>query len=147
MNSRHLNSPANAADVLGLRVTSRLTRSLDDLPHDVTERLRAARVQAVEKRKQVLLVHATTLFAHGHSGSLTAGHADGHSSWWSRLGIVGLLLVLAAGLFLINVVQDDMRASELADIDAAILTDDLPPAAYTDPGFAQFLKISHRQEP
>jgi hypothetical protein len=25
-------------------------------------------------------------------------------------------------------------------VDAALLTDDLPPSAYADPGFAQFLK-------
>jgi hypothetical protein len=36
--------------------------------------------------------------------------------------------------------QDDNRAEELAAIDSALLTDDLPPAAYTDPGFAQYLK-------
>lgn len=147
MNSRQYNCPANAADAFGLRVAARLTQSTDDLPRDVTERLRAARVQAVEKRKQVLLVSATTMMAHGHAGALSASHAGGHSSWWSRLGAVGLLLVLALGLFAINVIQDDLGARELADIDAAILTDDLPPAAYMDPGFAQFLKISHRQEP
>lgn len=147
MNSRHISSAAQAADTFGLRVTARLTQSTDDLPHDVTERLRAARVQAVEKHKQLLLTNATVLFTHNHSGSLTAGHSGGHSSWWNRLGGVGLLLILAIGLITINVIQDDMGARELADIDAALLTDDLPPAAYTDPGFAQFLKTSHRQEP
>ena len=29
---------------------------------------------------------------------------------------------------------------ELAEVDAALLTDALPPAAYADPGFLQFLK-------
>ena len=29
-----------------------------------------------------------------------------------------------------------------AEVDAALLTDDLPPAAYADPGFAQYLKSS-----
>ncbi|MBC7727039.1 MAG: DUF3619 family protein, partial [Microbacteriaceae bacterium] len=37
-------------------------------------------------------------------------------------------------------VQNDHRASEVAEVDAAILTDDLPPSAYADPGFAQFLR-------
>ena len=32
------------------------------------------------------------------------------------------------------------KNDEVAEVDAAILTDDLPPSAYTDPGFAQFLK-------
>jgi hypothetical protein len=36
--------------------------------------------------------------------------------------------------------MDDDRANELAEIDSALLIDDLPPAAYADPGFLQFLK-------
>jgi hypothetical protein len=45
-----------------------------------------------------------------------------------------------AGLIVITTLQEDNRTDELAEVDAALLTDDLPPAAYTDPGFAQFLK-------
>jgi hypothetical protein len=41
---------------------------------------------------------------------------------------------------LIHSAQTDRRASELAEVDAALLTDDLPPSAYADPGFVQFLK-------
>jgi len=40
----------------------------------------------------------------------------------------------------IHVIQNERRASEVAEVDAAILTDELPPAAYADPGFVQFLK-------
>jgi hypothetical protein len=50
--------------------------------------------------------------------------------------------VLAAGLILIHTVQNDWRATEVAEVDAALLTDDLPPSAYADPGFVQFLKSS-----
>jgi hypothetical protein len=49
-------------------------------------------------------------------------------------------VVLAAGLVLIHTVQSERRANELAEVDAALLTDDLPPAAYADPGFVQFLR-------
>ena len=55
------------------------------------------------------------------------------------------LLALVAGLIAISVIQNDNRANELAEIDAALLTDDLPPTAYTDPGFAQFLKSNAGQ--
>ena len=55
------------------------------------------------------------------------------------------LLALVFGLIAINIIQDDNRANELAEIDAELLTDDLPPAAFTDPGFTQFLKISTGQ--
>lgn len=147
MNRHTLRSSQYDEDTFGKRITTRLAESEDQLPHDITERLRAARVQAVEKRKQVLMQSPTVLFPHDHSGSLTLGEAGGHSSWWNKLGAAGLLLVLAAGLMIINVIQDDMGAQELADIDTAILTDDLPPAAYVDAGFAQFLKIGNRQEP
>ena len=37
------------------------------------------------------------------------------------------------------------QTSEVAEVDAAILTDDLPPAAYADPGFTQFLKSGGNQ--
>jgi hypothetical protein len=38
------------------------------------------------------------------------------------------------------VAQNEHRSIELASIDAELLTDDLPPDAYTDPGFLVFLK-------
>jgi hypothetical protein len=50
------------------------------------------------------------------------------------------LVALVAGLVAISVWQEEDRTAEVADVDAALLTDELPPAAYTDPGFAQFLK-------
>ena len=51
-------------------------------------------------------------------------------------------LVIVIGLAGINMVQNDRRASEVAEVDSALLLDDLPPSAYTDPGFAQFLKAN-----
>ena len=61
------------------------------------------------------------------------------------LGVLSLataaaLVALVAGLVTISVWQEEGRTAEVADVDAALLTDELPPAAYTDPGFAQFLK-------
>jgi hypothetical protein len=47
---------------------------------------------------------------------------------------------LVAGLALIQNIMDDDRANELAEVDSALLIDDLPPSAYADPGFLQFLK-------
>ena len=147
-----MNHPApipqhSLSDRFGAHVAQRLSEASNELPHDICERLRAARVQAVEKRKWVMAQGASDLFHNSHSGTLTAGHGHDHSSWWNRLGALGLLLTLVLGLFAIEVIQDELGARELADVDAALLTDDLPPAAYLDAGFAQFLKINHRQEP
>eukprot|EP01041_Mallomonas_annulata_P027594 gene27594-49237_t len=46
------------------------------------------------------------------------------------------LIALVVGLLTINSVQNDNRAQEVAEVDAALLTDDLPPAAFSDPGTA-----------
>jgi hypothetical protein len=54
------------------------------------------------------------------------------------------LVALLAGLLGIGILQEDQRAQELAEVDTAILTDELPPSAYTDAGFAQFLKAASR---
>jgi hypothetical protein len=74
----------------------------------------------------------------GAAAALTFGGE--HLNWWDRVAAAAPLLALVLGLVAINVVQNDTRANEIAEIDAALLTDDLPPAAYTDPGFTQFLK-------
>jgi hypothetical protein len=131
-------------DRFGQQVAQILSTTVDDLPYDVSERLRAARVRAIDKRKWVLMQSATEVFGYSHNNTLTVGHGHPHTSWWNRLGGAGLALILAGGLFAINVIQDELGAQELAEIDAAILTDDLPPAAYVDPGFAQFLKLGRQ---
>jgi hypothetical protein len=74
----------------------------------------------------------------GAAATLTFGSE--HLNWWDRVAAAAPLLALVLGLVAINVVQSDTRANEIAEIDAALLTDDLPPAAYADPGFTQFLK-------
>ena len=123
-------------DRFGRLMAARLTSSTAELPYGISERLRAARVQALARRQVGLQV--------AQSVSGTAGQAtlsgDEHVSLWRRLASVLPLLALAAGLVTIHVIQNERRASEVAEVDAAILTDELPPAAYADPGFVQFLK-------
>jgi len=119
----------------GARVAVRLSAGNDGLPHDISERLRAAREQALARRKLVQVQAAPVVASVNRGGSLTLG-----GGWWTRIASAVPLIALAAGLVAISVLQDDNRASEVAEVDAAILTGDLPPAAYTDPGFAQFLK-------
>ncbi len=132
-----------AQDRFGLQVAARLSDTVDDLPYDISERLRAARAQALGKRKRTAIHTATSAAVSGGAGTLTFGNE--HLSWWDRVAAALPLLALVIGLIAINIIQDDNRANELAEIDAALLTDDLPPAAYTDPGFAQFLKMNSRQ--
>jgi hypothetical protein len=146
MNTRHRQNDMQALDRFGYKITARLSSAADALAPDISERLRAARVRAVDKRKWVLLQSAPEIFAYGRSGTASAGGGGLHGHWWSRLGMASLLLTLVLGLFTIDVIQDELGSSELAEIDTAILTDDLPPSAYIDPGFAQFLRSTNRSE-
>ena len=141
-----INSSLNRTDILqdrfALKATSYLSAGAADLPYDISERLRAARVQAVSKRKVVKTQTATSVVNNGSSAALTWGSADG-LGWWARVGSVMPLVALVVGLLTINSVQNDNRAQEIAEVDVALLTDDLPPAAFSDPGFVQFLKTNH----
>ncbi|MDO8447525.1 MAG: DUF3619 family protein [Rhodoferax sp.] len=132
-----------AQDRFGLLVTARLSDAADDLPYDISERLRAARAQALGRRKMAVARTASSLAVSGGTGTITFGNE--HLGWWGRLAAAIPLLALVFGLIAINIIQDDNRANELAEIDAALLTDDLPPAAYADPGFTQFVKVSSGQ--
>ena len=143
-------SPASSEDMaerFARRLTARLDEGTGELPYDISERLRAARMQALEKRKKPVLVPqtapaaASTLVRAGSSAVLGGWRGDG-GSWWRSLVSVLPVLGLVVGLVAINLAQDDYSTTEVAEVDAALLTDALPPSAYADPGFVQFLKTS-----
>jgi hypothetical protein len=138
MNNTHQHPGPSPQDQFGRQIAARLTAGTVELPYEVSERLRAARAQAIARRKQVVARTAPVLQAAG--GVATLGFGEERMSWWSRVASALPLIILAAGLVTIHVVQNDRRASEVAEVDAALLTDDLPPAAYADPGFVQYLK-------
>lgn len=130
-------------DRFGLKVAAQLSLGSATLPHDISERLRVARMQAVVKRKraqQTQLSKAAAVYGSGGSASMSFGEEG--LNLWDRLASMLPLIVLIIGLVTISLVQNDQRARELAEVDVALLIDDLPPAAYADPGFAQFLKIN-----
>ena len=139
MNTTHQQDAFRAQDRFGRQVAARLTLGTAELPYEITERLRAARAQAMVRRKLVSAQAAPSVVSSG-GGTAALGFPDEGVSWWNRIASALPLLVLAAGLVTIHVVQNDRRANEVAEVDAAILTDDLPPSAYADPGFTQFLR-------
>ena len=132
----------NLQNRFGLRVAARLSAGTEGLPHDIGERLRVAREQAVARRKQpaAVLRQRAAVAASRNGNTATLSFGDDGLGFWGRLTSAALVLVMAAGLIAINVIQDDDRTMEVADLDAALLTDDLPPEAYADPGFLQYLK-------
>ncbi|WP_404303035.1 DUF3619 family protein [Alicycliphilus denitrificans] len=140
---------SEAVDAYARRLTARLTHGNTELPHDITERLRAARMQALAARKRPMpqstaqTEAASQVLVSGSSASLGGWGREG-GTWWRALMSAVPLAALLIGLFFVNMVQDETVASEIAEVDAALLTGDLPPSAYADPGFVQFLKSSNQ---
>ena len=114
------NSLQNRAEILqdrfALKAASYLSASTADLPYDVSERLRAARFQAVSQRKIAKTRTADSVVGNGSSAALTWGSDDG-LNWWSRIGSVVPLVALVVGLLAINSIQNDNRAREVAEVD------------------------------
>ena len=65
------------------------------------------------------------------------------SPWWVKLGSALPLLALVAGLVLIQNQHVRAQIAAAAEVDVDLLVDELPPTAYSDPGFLEFLKASH----
>lgn len=62
-------------------------------------------------------------------------------SWLFRVSAVLPLVLLIAGLLVLQDYQQERFVRVTADIDTALLLGDLPPTAYADPGFARYLKL------
>jgi Protein of unknown function (DUF3619) len=139
--NRRPSSAAIAAPALeaqfAYRVASLLNARSDDLPHDVAERLKFARQQALGRVTRArVLAQAEASQSNGGSLALLGGSGPR----WMRLASLLPLIALVAGLFLIQDEHTRTQIQAAADVDTALLGDDLPPAAYDDPGFVEFLK-------
>ena len=145
MNISPIHSNELAADRFARHLAAQLSDGARDLPYDISERLRASRMQALARRKKAIsqVRTAPTLVSAGHSAVLGQGNGDGH--WWQTVLSALPIMALLAGLILINLDMDEAGTLEVAEVDAALLADDLPPTAYSDPGFVQFLKSGDMQ--
>lgn len=138
--STGLSHPEALEGQVGLRIASFLNSSAEALPHDITERLRFGRERALtlamqQRRVSTLAVAPQLAGSSGRSAVL-----GGPPSVWLRVASALPLVVLVAGLVLIQHHHDFEQVSAAAEIDSALLADELPPAAYGDPGFAEFLR-------
>lgn len=127
----------------GLRVAARLSEASRELPHDVSERLKAARELALQRARLARRAEAATTtqsVGNGSSGTLTLGGRN-RSDWWFKLASALPIAALVAGFFFIEHMHTRQQIAAAAEIDAALLADDVPPAAYSDPGFVEFLKV------
>ena len=120
-------------------VAAALTRRSQALPHDLSERLRFARKQAGSRAR---LANAKTAGGTALAGVSAGGSGvlAGFQPWWQRVASVLPLLMLVAGMLMAErwSVREHILAA--AEIDAQLLSDALPPSAYSDPGFGEYLR-------
>lgn len=114
------------------KVRQHLNRGLHDLRPETASRLAVARENALAVQRQAI----------SQSVLATAGNFVQY-----HLESLHVKQALAAVILLLGVVSTtywvaDQRVTELSALDSALLADDLPMGAFTDKGFAAWLKSS-----
>lgn len=113
------------------RLCRHLDRSAEGIAADTARRLQEARLNAL---------------AHAGEGRLRAGLAGGGlvsiGEFVSAIRASAAVMVLAAAAAGFSYWNSLEQASELAEVDTALLADELPINAYLDQGFRQWLTRS-----
>ncbi len=124
---------------LAARLAGALSLQTQSLPHDITERLRFSREQALARSRELRHQTAagTALVGVTRSGAAVLGRL---APWGQRAVSLLPLVVLVSGMLMMDRWNVREQVLAAAEIDAQLLSDSLPPAAYSDPGFAEFLK-------
>ena len=119
------------------RVRHALNENLDNLPTNTTTRLASARTMAMSRKKKDAPMRAVAVrhAAAGHGGSFF----NEPLSWLGRMGLAVPVIALVLGLAGLYQMEVQRRITDTADMDAAVLADELPLTAYLDHGFNAFL--------
>ncbi len=112
---------------------------------DIDTRLQFAREQALAVAGKARIGAAGAPAVVGIAGGAALiGRGPDATPWWLRLGSLLPLAVLLAGLALIDNHYAWSQIEAAVEVDSAILADALPPEAYRDQGFVEFLKTARR---
>lgn len=123
------------------KVRRAMTESTENIPEPTLERLAKARELALSRQKQGNPVAA---LAFGGVLAGSNGTSFSQKSWIKRLAFSLPLIVLAVGLYGIFEYEQQQQINDLAEIDAAVLVDELPPDAYVDNGFNAYLNKDNK---
>jgi hypothetical protein len=119
------------------RVRQALNHGLKDIPPTASRRLEAARHLALARQKQPLGQLAVA--GVGHLGARFGG---GIPYLKQILAILALLL----GMWISFYWHSVQYVTELEDVDSALLSDDIPPEAFMDNDFFEWLKDDSSEE-
>lgn len=137
MNEIKLEMSEQELDRLGKLFAKPLRHNENDVGKDISERLRFARMQAIDTQR-IVLAHRQA------SATAAAKPAEKKQiAWWKKLLAAVPFAAAGAGfVFMQGAVSDD-GASELVETDLQILSSPVPPSAMSDPAFLQYLKTQN----
>jgi hypothetical protein len=131
----------NTDDInLAYKIRHALNDNLDALPASTTERLAAARALALSRKKADTPAGQRKARRFFDVDFRLAGTGLG------RLAVAIPVLALVVGLGGLYQYEQQQRIAELAELDAAVLADELPLTAYLDHGFNAYLESQQRQQ-
>ena len=125
------------------KIRRAMNESTETIPQTALDRLAQARQIAISRKKEV---EPTAVFAISGALAGNAGSSVFQSSWLKKMGLTLPLIVLIAGLYGIYNYEKEQQINDLAEIDAAVLVDELPPDAYLDEGFNAYLNKEEQQK-
>jgi hypothetical protein len=141
---------SSAPETKELEFALQLRRALDEnaarIPPATTDRLAAARRAALARKKPEAVqapVFAPVFVGAGTLAHMPQPEPSRRLPRLRKLALAWPVLALVIGLAGIAWWEDHQRTAELADIDAAMLSDDLPLNAYLDHGFNAYLTRNH----
>lgn len=112
------------------RVRQALNHGLKDIPPAASRRLEAARHQALARQKQA--APQMVLAGFGSHSFRTGSHTP-------YLKQILAVLALLLGMWISFYWHSVQYVTELEEVDSALLTDDLPPDAFLDNDFFEWL--------
>ncbi len=124
----------NADDLnFAYKVRHALNEHADNLPASTADRLASARKAALARKKPEAPQRLAQRQLAGNVGALFSFSSLG------RMAVAVPLLALVIGLAGIYQYEEEQRIAELAELDAAVLSDELPLTAYLDNGFNAYI--------
>jgi hypothetical protein len=121
----------------GYRIRQALDEGLERLDYRTAYRLEQARQAALARQ---FAGQAETVWVPALQTAGGASDLDERAGWLRRFGLAAPLLALAIGFVGIYEYQESQRIAEIANMDFAVLLDDVPIETYADKGFGALLR-------
>jgi hypothetical protein len=120
------------------KVRHALDETLENLPASSLDRLASARNIALSRKKEEPVARRVPVSRQRYAG-LIGKYFGEPLSWMVRIGIATPLLLGLVLFVSIYQYEQQQRLDEIAEMDAAVLADELPLSAYLDHGFNAYL--------